>query len=81
MSIVERLRHADLHAAQRIVGSDIFGAAADEIERLRAALTKIADLVDSEGDEPLDDAISIAKKALGSNAEQSGDGGKDGQAR
>lgn len=35
-----------------------------EIERLRAALQKIADLTDSEADEPLDDAIQIAQKAL-----------------
>jgi hypothetical protein len=35
-----------------------------EIERLRAALTKIVDLVESEGDEPLDDAIAIARAAL-----------------
>ena len=44
-----------------------------EIERLRAALQKIADLVDSEAGEPLDDAIDIAKAALASNAEQTGD--------
>lgn len=37
---------------------------ATEIERLRAALTKIADLNDSEADEPLDDAIAIARAAL-----------------
>ncbi len=33
-------------------------------EGLRAALQKIADLVDSEADEPLDDAIAIANAAL-----------------
>lgn len=58
--IVERLRH------KRKPGS-CFGTmeeAADEIERLRDALQKVADLVDSEGDEPLDDAIAIARRAL-----------------
>ena len=54
------------------------GRAADEIESLRerlefaefewrratAALQKIADLVDSEAGEPLDDAIAIARRAL-----------------
>jgi hypothetical protein len=35
-----------------------------EIERLRAALQKIADLVDSEIGEPLDEAIAIATNAL-----------------
>lgn len=34
--LVERLRHAHLHSAQRIVGSNIFEEAADEIERLRS---------------------------------------------
>ena|ERR1041385_7569972 len=34
--IVERLHHAHEHSQQRIVGSDIFKAAADEIEKLRA---------------------------------------------
>lgn len=37
-----------------------------EIERLRAALQKIADLIDSEAGEPLDDAIKIAGDALAS---------------
>jgi len=35
-----------------------------EIERLHKALQKIADLIDSEADEPLDDAIAIARAAL-----------------
>jgi hypothetical protein len=35
-----------------------------EIERLRKALQKIADLIDSEAGEPLDDAIKIASEAL-----------------
>lgn len=43
---------------------DLMDEAADEIERLRAALQKIADLNDSEADEPLDDAIAIARAAL-----------------
>ena len=34
------------------------------IEALEAALRKIADLIDSEAGEPLDDAISIALAAL-----------------
>jgi hypothetical protein len=36
----------------------------ESCERLRAALKKIANLADSEGDEPLDDAIKIARGAL-----------------
>lgn len=35
-----------------------------ETERLREALWKITDFVDSEADDPLDDAIRIARKAL-----------------
>jgi peptidoglycan hydrolase CwlO-like protein len=35
-----------------------------EVERLRSALQKIADLNDSEADEPLDDVIAIARAAL-----------------
>ena len=35
-----------------------------EMVRLRTALQKIADLIDSEADEPLDDAIRIATEAL-----------------
>ena len=42
----------------------LLGAAADEIERLREALRRVADLVDSEADDPLDDAIAIARRAL-----------------
>lgn len=38
--------------------------AAVEIENLRAALTEITDLACSEADDPLDDAINIAAKAL-----------------
>lgn len=34
------------------------------IEMLEAALRKIADLMDSEAGEPLDDAIAIARAAL-----------------
>lgn len=46
--------------------------AADEIDHLRSALTKVADLVDSEADEPLDDAISIARKALNDGPSKEG---------
>lgn len=36
--LVERLRSADMNSQQRVLGSRIFGEAADEITRLRAAL-------------------------------------------
>jgi len=36
--LVERLRSADMNSQQRALGSRIFGEAADEITRLRAAL-------------------------------------------
>jgi hypothetical protein len=39
-------------------------SAQQEVERLRSALQKIVDLNDSEADEPLDDAIAIARAAL-----------------
>ena len=38
--IVERLHDADQHSQQRILGSRIFGEAADEIERLRAIVDR-----------------------------------------
>ncbi len=63
--IAERLRlpvdpdHPNLWT----VDKDRLGAAV-EIERLRAALQKIADLVDTDAGEPLDDAIEIANRAL-----------------
>jgi hypothetical protein len=37
--LVERLRSADMNSQQRVLGSRIFGEAADEITRLRAALS------------------------------------------
>ena len=37
--LVERLRSADMNSQQRALGSRIFGEAADEITRLRAALS------------------------------------------
>jgi exonuclease VII small subunit len=40
----------------------------DRIEALEAALRKIADLIDSEAGEPLDDAIAIARAALDKDA-------------
>lgn len=43
MEIVDRLRHAHESSQQRVVGSEIFKEAADEIERLRAALKPFAD--------------------------------------
>lgn len=36
--LVERLRSADMNSQQRVLGSRIFGEAADEITNLRAAL-------------------------------------------
>ena len=49
-------------------GADAYSTALDrweaENERLRAALTKIADLRYSEADEPLDEAINIADAAI-----------------
>ncbi len=41
--IVERLRHAHVHSAQRIMGSNIFEEAADEITRLRRELSETED--------------------------------------
>lgn len=38
--LVARLRHAHTHSVQRIVGSNIFEEAADEIERLRTELSE-----------------------------------------
>ena len=43
-----------------------------EMDRLTTALQKIADLVDSEADEPLDDAIAIANAALGKATAEGG---------
>ena len=34
--LLERLRHADTHSQQRVMGSRIFGEAADHIEALEA---------------------------------------------
>lgn len=39
--LVERLRDADANSQQRILGSRIFGEAADEIERLTRELAKL----------------------------------------
>ena len=47
---------------------DVTKEAADRIEVLEAALRKIADLIDSEAGEPLDDAIAIASAALDKEA-------------
>ena len=41
--LTERLRHAHVHSAQRIMGSNIFEEAANEIERLTAALAEAYD--------------------------------------
>lgn len=38
--VVERLRHADVHSQQRVLGSRIFGEAADLIEAQRADLAE-----------------------------------------
>jgi hypothetical protein len=45
-TLVERLREADPGSAQRALGSDILGAAADEIERLQAAVSEAAQRFD-----------------------------------
>ena len=42
----------------------------DRVEALEAALRKIADLIDSEADDPLDDAIRIASRALAPQEQQ-----------
>lgn len=39
--LIERLRHADAHSQQRVLGSRIFSEAADEIERMRNFLGKV----------------------------------------
>jgi hypothetical protein len=61
----EKYRLAFLSEEER---ADALGRQVDDLraanEYLRAALLKIADLVDSEADEPLDDAIRIARDAL-----------------
>lgn len=44
--LVLRLRQADENSQQRIAGSRIFKEAADEIERLRAALLDLHHLID-----------------------------------
>jgi len=41
--LIERLRHADAHSQQRVLGSRIFSEAADEIERLRAGIKRLSD--------------------------------------
>lgn len=43
--LIERLRHADAHSQQRVLGSRIFGAAADEIQRLRSAMQEACNLL------------------------------------
>lgn len=44
--------------------------ASEETELFRTALTKVAALVDSEADDPLDDAINIASEALHCNLQR-----------
>lgn len=39
--LIERLRDADAHSQQRILGSRIFGEASDEIERLTRQLSEL----------------------------------------
>lgn len=46
--LVERLRQADQNSQQRIAGSRIFRDAADEIERLTAALKDLLDAYNSD---------------------------------
>lgn len=64
--ILARLRHMEKSQGEDYIWRTA-KTAADEIEQLRAALTKIIDLIDSEADDPLDDAITIAKRALSQN--------------
>lgn len=60
MTIVDRSSHSYMLGAAEYQCDNL----KRENERLRAALQKISDLVDSDGDEPLDDAIRIATAAL-----------------
>lgn len=39
--LIERLRHADIHSQQRVLGSRIFGEAADRIESLEREVEKL----------------------------------------
>lgn len=43
--LVERLRNADIHSQQRVLGSRIFGEAADEIARLQRELDEARELI------------------------------------
>ena len=40
--ICERLRHADVHSQQRVLGSRIFGETADTIEALRVEVSRLS---------------------------------------
>jgi hypothetical protein len=54
----------DRFVGQRDKALEFIGVNAARIEALEAALRKITDLIDSEADDPLDDAIRIARAAL-----------------
>jgi HAMP domain-containing protein len=54
----------DRFVGQRDKALEFISVNAARIEALEAALREIADLVDSEAGEPLDDAIAVARAAL-----------------
>ena len=57
--LVERLRSADMNSQQRVLGSRIFGEAADEITRLRAALADAQAVGFAAGVEAAKTAVSL----------------------
>ena len=57
--LVERLRSADMNSQQRVLGSRIFGEAADEITRLRAALADAQVVGFAAGVEAAKTAVSL----------------------
>lgn len=80
--VIENLR-GDIAASRRVMASDAIvllrvydrllassPANTGQEDVFRAALQKIADLIDSEAGEPLDDAIAIANAALASSPVQ-----------
>ena len=71
--LVERLRSADMNSQQRALGSPIFGEAAAEITRLRAALTARDERMKAEGAKEAQAKIARLTEAL----DEKQDGGKD----
>jgi hypothetical protein len=60
----ERLAYLEkLNNEQEMTTADVATLIA-EVRKYETALTKIAALIDSEADDPLDDAINIATEAL-----------------